>query len=61
MLIVVDQLDHVEATVDVLLGDVPSARALLAGLVEQNEAGGRRRLADRYRRDLVALDPAGPD
>ena len=61
MLIVVDQLDHVEATVDVLLGDVPSARALLAGLVERNEASGRRRLADRYRRDLAALDTSGPD
>jgi hypothetical protein len=40
---------------------MPSARALLGGLVERNEASGRRRLADRYRRDLAALDTSGPD
>ena len=51
----VDQVDHVDATVQALLGDTARARELLAQLVERNEALGRRRFADRYRRDLDAL------
>jgi class 3 adenylate cyclase len=48
-------LDHVDASVHALLGDRERARTLLARLVEWNEQQGRRRWADRYRRDLDAL------
>ena len=56
MTIVTDQLDHVDATVRALLGEVERARAKLTALVERAEARGLHRWADRYRRDLDALD-----
>jgi len=42
-------------------GDLERAHTLLAGLVAWNEERGRRRWADRFRRDLAALDSPGPD
>ncbi|MBA2460974.1 MAG: hypothetical protein H0V45_04275, partial [Actinobacteria bacterium] len=56
MVIVTDQLDHVDATVRALLGDLVGARKLLTVLVERATARGLHRFADRYRRDLDALD-----
>ncbi len=55
MAIVTDQLDHVDATVRALLGDLDEARELLTGLVERAKTQGLHRWADRYRRDLDAL------
>jgi class 3 adenylate cyclase len=46
----------VEAQVRVAMGDVAGGRELLEGLVRSNEERGFRRVADRYRRDLDALD-----
>lgn len=56
MVIVTDQLDHVDATVRALLGDLVEARELLTALVERANTRGLHRWADRYRRDLDALD-----
>ena len=56
MVIVTDQLDYVDATVRALLGDLVEARELLTALVERANTRGLHRWADRYRRDLDALD-----
>jgi class 3 adenylate cyclase/tetratricopeptide (TPR) repeat protein len=56
MVFVTDQLDHVDATVRALLGDLVEARELLTALIERADARGLRRFVDRYRRDLDALD-----
>ena len=47
---------HGEACVLRELGDVEGARRLLQGLVELSMQRGFQRVADRYRRDLAALD-----
>jgi class 3 adenylate cyclase len=49
------ELEWVDAKVHADLGDRERARTLLSGLVEWNEQRGRRRYADRYRRDLAEL------
>jgi class 3 adenylate cyclase/tetratricopeptide (TPR) repeat protein len=51
-----DNPHHGEACVLRELGDVEGARRLLQGLVELSTQRGFHRVADRYRRDLVALD-----
>ncbi len=51
-----DQVDYIAAKIQVALGDVALARELLASLIERSSARGFHRYADRYRRDLAALD-----
>jgi tetratricopeptide (TPR) repeat protein len=51
-----DNPRHGEACVLRELGDVEGARRLLQGLVELSTQRGFHRVADRYRRDLAALD-----
>jgi class 3 adenylate cyclase/tetratricopeptide (TPR) repeat protein len=46
----------VEANVRVAMGDVAGARALFEELLRSSEERGFRRVADRFRRDLAALD-----
>ncbi len=48
--------EFVEARVLVALGDLDGARSLLAGLAERYARRGLRRYAERYRRELAALD-----
>ena len=50
------QVDYIAAKIQVALGDVALARELLASLIERYSARGFHRYADRYRRDLEALD-----
>ena len=52
---------HVEARVLRELGDVDGARVLLQGLVELSRQRGSHRVADRYQRDLAALESPSPD
>jgi hypothetical protein len=59
--LIVQDLDRVDAAVSARFGDLERAHTLLAGLVAWNEERGRRRWADRFRRDLAALDSPGPD
>ena len=47
---------HTEACVLRTLGDLAGAQRLLESLVERETAYGRHRAADRYRRDLDAID-----
>jgi hypothetical protein len=56
MVLVTEELDHVEAMVRGHLGDLAQAREVLTALVERAEARGIHRYADRYRRDLAGLD-----
>ncbi len=56
-----EELDYMDAKVSALVGDLERARGLLSGLASWNEERGRRRHADRFRRDLAALDTPGPD
>ena len=56
-----EDLDRVDAKVSALFGDRDRARTLLTDLIEWNEERGRLRHADRFRRDLAALDTPGPD
>jgi len=51
----------VEACILRELGDVAGARRLLQSLVEKSMHAGLRRVADRYRLDLVALGSPGRD
>ena len=50
------QVDYIAAKIQVALGDVALARGLLASLIERYSARRFHRYADRYRRDLAALD-----
>jgi ATP/maltotriose-dependent transcriptional regulator MalT len=56
MVFVADAAVYDEAGALVALGDLAGARAMLERLRDDTEARGRRRWADRYRRDLDALD-----
>jgi hypothetical protein len=53
--------DYIEACVLRTLGDVEDARRLIAALAERETRRGFHRFADRYRRELAALDSAGAD
>lgn len=55
----VTEQDYVEACVLRELGEVDGARRLLQALVERETQRGFHRFADRYRRDLAALDASG--
>jgi class 3 adenylate cyclase len=54
-----DKVDYVEAAVRARLGEASAARSLLASLARSSKQRGFHRYADRYRRDLAALDSAG--
>jgi class 3 adenylate cyclase len=56
MLVVTDELERVAAHVDRLAGHRDQAAARLRRLADDVEARGLRRFAERYRRDLAALD-----
>ena len=57
-----EDLDRVDASVSALLGDLERARTLLAGLVDvERRSAAVTACADRFRRDLAALDAPGPD
>jgi class 3 adenylate cyclase len=56
MIFTTDQVDEVEAKIRQLASDISGARSILTGLVERAEQRGFHRWADRYRRDLSALD-----
>ena len=47
---------HIEACVLRTLGDLAGAARLLEGLVDRETSYGRLRAADRYRRDLDAIE-----
>ena len=51
-----DRVDYAEAQVRAMRGDSAGARALLESLVERADQRGFHRYADRYRRDLAALE-----
>ena len=53
--------DDVEACVLKVLGDIEGARAALERIVERETRLGFHRFADRYRRELAALDSASRD
>jgi hypothetical protein len=56
-----NEIDYIEARVRAASGDPQAARELLESLVEHSTARGFTRQADRYRRDLVALDSRDRD
>jgi hypothetical protein len=56
MVILAENVAYVEAGARLALGDVDETRALLEGLRDATDARGWRRWADRFRRDLAALD-----
>jgi hypothetical protein len=61
MALVVEWVQHLEASTRTALGDVDEARAILGALVVDAERRGLVRFADLYRRDLAALDSANRD
>ena len=61
MALVVESVQHIEASARTALGDVDEARAILDGLIADAERRGFVRFADLYRRDLDALHSPSPD
>jgi hypothetical protein len=61
MALIVESVQHLEASTSTALGDVDEARAILARLVGDAERRGLVRFADYYRRELAALDSASRD
>ena len=61
MALVVESVQHLEASTRTALGDVDEARAILDGLIADAERRGFVRFADLYRRELAALHSPSPD
>jgi class 3 adenylate cyclase len=61
MVMVVERMRHIEASVRTALGDVEAARAILEELVTSTERRGFVRLVGLYERDLAALASGGRD
>ena len=56
-----NDVDYIDAKVRELVGDRAGAQTLLESLAGRADSRGLRRYADRYRRDLIALDSLDRD